>query len=74
MLITAPLVAYVEVFRCTPLLVQIARFNYSLPVILRVDIPAHVAATLVLSLYTGEFCTEIIRAGSTPSSAGSGMP
>ena len=74
MLITAPLVAYVEVFRCTPLLVQIDRFNYSLPVILRVDIPAHIAAMLVLSLYTGEFYTEIIRAGSTPSSAGSGMP
>src|SRR5215472_12806371 len=52
-IITAPLVAYVEIFRCTPLLVQIVWFYYALPVVIGVDIPAHVAATLVLSLYTG---------------------
>jgi polar amino acid transport system permease protein len=62
-LITAPLVAYVEIFRCTPLLVQIVWFYYALPVVLGVDIPAHVAATLVLSLYTGAFYAEIIRGG-----------
>ena len=62
-LITAPLVAYVEVFRCTPLLVQIIWFYYALPVILGIDIPANVAATLVLSLYTGAFYAEIIRGG-----------
>jgi len=62
-LITAPLVAYVEIFRCTPLLVQIVWFYYALPVVLGIDIPAHVAATLVLSLYTGAFYAEIIRGG-----------
>ena len=62
-LITAPLVAYIEVFRCTPLLVQIVWFYYALPVVLGIDIPAHVAATLVLSLYTGAFYAEIIRGG-----------
>jgi polar amino acid transport system permease protein len=62
-LITAPLVAYVEVFRCTPLLVQIVWFYYALPVVLGIDIPAHVAAVLVLSLYTGAFYAEIIRGG-----------
>jgi polar amino acid transport system permease protein len=62
-LITAPLVAYVEIFRCTPLLVQIIWFYYALPVVLGIDIPAHVAATLVLSLYTGAFYAEIIRGG-----------
>jgi polar amino acid transport system permease protein len=62
-LITAPLVAYVEVFRCTPLLVQIVWFYYALPVVLGIDIPANVAATLVLSLYTGAFYAEIIRGG-----------
>ena len=62
-LITAPLVAYVEVFRCTPLLVQIVWFYYALPVVLGIDIPAHVAATLVLSLYTGAFYAEIVRGG-----------
>jgi polar amino acid transport system permease protein len=59
--ITAPLVAYVEIFRCTPLLVQIIWFYYALPVVLGIDIPAHVAALLVLSLYTGAFYAEIIR-------------
>jgi polar amino acid transport system permease protein len=62
-MITAPLVAYVEIFRCTPLLVQIVWFYYALPVVLGIDIPAHVAATLVLSLYTGAFYAEIIRGG-----------
>ena len=62
-MITAPLVAYVEIFRCTPLLVQIVWFYYALPVVLGVDIPAHVAAVLVLSLYTGAFYAEIIRGG-----------
>jgi polar amino acid transport system permease protein len=61
--ITAPLVAYVEIFRCTPLLVQIVWFYYALPVVIGVDIPAHVAAVLVLSLYTGAFYAEIIRGG-----------
>jgi polar amino acid transport system permease protein len=62
-LVTAPLVAYVEIFRCTPLLVQIIWFYYALPVVVGIDIPAHVAATLVLSLYTGAFYAEIVRGG-----------
>jgi polar amino acid transport system permease protein len=62
-LITAPLVAYVEIFRCTPLLVQIIWFYYALPVVIGIDIPAPVAAVLVLSLYTGAFYAEIIRGG-----------
>ena len=63
LMITAPLVAYVEIFRCTPLLVQIVWFYYALPVVLGIDIPAHIAALLVLSLYTGAFYAEIIRGG-----------
>ena len=62
-LVTLPLVAYVEIFRCTPLLVQIIWFYYALPVVLGIDIPATVAATLVLSLYTGAFYAEIVRGG-----------
>jgi polar amino acid transport system permease protein len=62
-LVNAPLIAYVEIFRCTPLLVQIIWFYYALPVVLGIDIPAHVAATLVLSLYTGAFYAEIVRGG-----------
>ena len=62
-LVNAPLVAVIEAFRCTPLLVQIVWFYYALPVILNVQIPATLAATLVLSLYTGAFYAEIFRGG-----------
>ncbi len=62
-LVTLPLVAYVEIFRCTPLLVQIIWFYYALPVVVGIDIPAHVAATMVLSFYTGAFYAEIVRGG-----------
>jgi polar amino acid transport system permease protein len=61
--VNAPLIAYVEIFRCTPLLVQIIWFYYALPVVVGIDIPATVAATLVLSLYTGAFYAEIVRGG-----------
>jgi polar amino acid transport system permease protein len=62
-LLNIPLVGLIEVFRCTPLLVQIIWFYYALPVILGIQIPAAVAATLVLSLYTGAFYAEIFRGG-----------
>ncbi len=62
-LVTAPVVAYIEIFRCTPLLVQIIWFYYALPVVLGIDIAAPAAAGLVLSLYTGAFYAEIIRGG-----------
>jgi polar amino acid transport system permease protein len=62
-LLTLPLVAYVEIFRCTPLLVQIIWFYYALPVVLGIDIPGVVAAGMVLSLYTGAFYAEIVRGG-----------
>src|SRR5439155_21675143 len=55
------LVAYIELFRCTPLLVQIIWFYYALPVVLGLNIPAHVAAISVLSLYRGSFFAEIVR-------------
>jgi len=62
-LVNVPLVGLIEAFRCTPLLVQIIWFYYALPVILNVQIPAVVAATAVLSLYTGAFYAEIFRGG-----------
>lgn len=62
-LFNAPLIAFIELFRCTPLLVQIVWCYYALPVILNIQIPAAVAATLVLSLYTAAFYAEIFRGG-----------
>ncbi len=62
-LVNLPLVALIEAFRCTPLLVQIVWCYYALPVILGIQIPAIAAATLVLSFYTGAFYAEIFRGG-----------
>ena len=62
-LLNITLVGFIEIFRCTPLLVQIVWFYYALPVILGIQIPAALAATLVLSFYTGAFYAEIFRGG-----------
>ncbi|MCS4291993.1 polar amino acid transport system permease protein [Comamonas sp. BIGb0152] len=62
-IITAPLRAFVEVFRCTPVLVQLVWFYYALPVLTGIEMSAPVAAALCLSLYGGAFYSEIIRGG-----------
>ncbi len=62
-LLNVPVIALIELFRCTPLLVQIVWCYYALPVILNLQIPATAAATLVLSLYTAAFYAEIFRGG-----------
>ena len=55
------LIGYIELFRCTPLLVQIIWFYYAFPVVIGLNIPAHVAAVSVLTLYGGAFYAEIVR-------------
>lgn len=55
--------AYQEVFRCTPLLVQLMWFYYALPLLIGVTIENYVAAMLTLSLYAGSFYSEIFRGG-----------
>jgi polar amino acid transport system permease protein len=62
-LLNIPLVAFIEAFRCTPLLVQIVWFYYALPVLLGIQIPATAAAVMTLSLYTAAFYAEIFRGG-----------
>ena len=62
-LIAGPFRAYVEVFRCTPVLVQLVWFYYALPVLSGIEMSAPVAATLCLSLYGGAFYSEIVRGG-----------
>jgi len=61
--ITLPVHYYVEVFRCTPLLVQIVWFYFALPIVLQVELPDWFAAGLGLTLYMGAFATEIFRGG-----------
>ena len=59
----APLVALMEVFRCTPVLVQLVWIYYALPVLVGVELSPAVAAVITLSLYGGAFYAEIIRGG-----------
>jgi polar amino acid transport system permease protein len=62
-LISAPFRAYVEIFRCTPVLVQLVWFYYALPVVTGLQIGAMTAAMWCLSLYGGAFYSEIFRGG-----------
>jgi polar amino acid transport system permease protein len=61
--ITLPVHYYVEIFRCTPLLVQIVWFYFALPIVLQIKLPDWLAAGLGLTLYMGAFATEIFRGG-----------
>jgi polar amino acid transport system permease protein len=61
--IVSALMLFTEVFRCTPPLVLLVWFYYALPVLLDVQIPGTVAATIVLSCYVGSFYAEIFRGG-----------
>jgi polar amino acid transport system permease protein len=61
--VTIPLRGYIEVFRCTPLLVQLVWVYYALPVLIGVDMSAAVACFITLSLYAGAFYAEIFRGG-----------
>ncbi len=54
---------YQEVFRCTPLLVQIMWAYYALPLLTGYSISNTAAGLLTLSLYVGSFYAEIFRAG-----------
>lgn len=68
--VSGPFRAYVEVFRCTPVLVQLVWFYYALPVLTGIEMSAVVAATLCLSLYGGAFYSEIVRGGIISTDAG----
>ncbi len=61
--LSLPLRAYIEVFRCTPLLVQLVWVYYALPVLIGVDMTAAMACFLTLSLYAGSFYAEVFRGG-----------
>lgn len=61
--IAVPMRAYIEVFRCTPVLVQLVWIYYALPVLTGIELSAPVAATVGLALYGGAFYSEIIRGG-----------
>ena len=61
--ISWPAAAPIEVFRNTPVLVQLVWFYYAFPVLTGLQMSAFVAAALGLSLNTTAYCAEIWRGG-----------
>ncbi|MGE0718607.1 MAG: amino acid ABC transporter permease [Alphaproteobacteria bacterium] len=55
--------AYVEVFRNTPVLVQLVWFYYAFPVLTGIQMSAFAAAAFGLCLNTSAYCAEIYRGG-----------
>jgi polar amino acid transport system permease protein len=58
-----PAQSYIEVFRCTPLLVQLLWVFYALPAILGITIPAVPSVCIALTANMTAFMAEIYRAG-----------
>lgn len=59
---TWPLAWILDIFRSVPLIVQFVLFN-SFKSILNVDLSAFEVACIVLGIYTGAYCCEIVRSG-----------
>ncbi len=64
--------AYVELFRCTPLLVQLIWIYYALPILSGIELSGVAAGLVALSLYGGAFYAEIIRGGVVSIDTGQG--
>ncbi|BCM86460.1 ABC transporter permease [Methylobacterium indicum] len=61
--VTIPLLAFIEIFRCTPVLVQLVWIYYALPIVIGVELKPATAAFIALTLYGASFFAEIIRGG-----------
>ncbi len=61
--LSVPAAAYVEVFRNTPVLVQLVWFYFAFPVLTGWQMSGFVAAALGLALNTSAYCAEIFRGG-----------
>ena len=61
--INAPAIGFVEVFRNTPVLIQLIWFYYACPIVLGQQLTPFVAAVLALTLNTAAYCAEIFRGG-----------
>ena len=58
-----PAIGWIEVFRNTPVLVQLIWFYYAFPIVLGAQLSPVTAAILGLTLNTSAYCAEIFRAG-----------
>jgi polar amino acid transport system permease protein len=58
-----PSLGYIELFRDTPVLIQLIWFFYAFPIIIGVQLSPFMAAALGLTLNTSAYCAEIFRGG-----------
>ncbi|WP_149823680.1 amino acid ABC transporter permease [Streptomyces tailanensis] len=58
-----PAQLYIEVFRCTPLLIQLLWVFYALPALLGVDLPGELSIIIALTAHLTAFMSETYRAG-----------
>jgi glutamine transport system permease protein len=56
-------VGYIDFIRGTPLLVQIFIIYYGMPPFIGTAIPPYIAALIALSINSGAYVAEIVRAG-----------
>lgn len=61
--LTAIVTGLIEVFRCTPVLVQLVWCYYALPILTGIELSPGTAAFITLTLYGASFFGEIIRGG-----------
>ena len=62
-IVNALIIGFTEIFRCTPVLVQLVWCYYALPMLTGIEMAAGTAAFVTLTLYGGSFFGEIIRGG-----------
>ncbi|WNJ87989.1 amino acid ABC transporter permease [Bosea sp. 685] len=61
--LTAIVTGFIEIFRCTPVLVQLVWCYYALPILTGIELSPSAAAFITLTLYGASFFGEIIRGG-----------
>ena len=61
--LNGPAIAYVEIFRNTPVLVQLIWFYYAFPIVLGQQLSPFTAVALGLTLNTSAYSAEIFRGG-----------
>ncbi|CDI12304.1 amino acid ABC transporter permease [Agrobacterium pusense] len=59
----ALITGFIEIFRCTPVLVQLVWCYYALPILTGIELSPGAAAFITLTLYGASFFGEIIRGG-----------
>ncbi len=62
-ILTAIVTGFIEIFRCTPVLVQLVWCYYALPILTGIELSPSAAAFITLTLYGASFFGEIIRGG-----------